>query len=120
LADDGLLRHTVFVGLREDKPAREVRLRWDAMPFCFSIRRDGTCPASSMCRAISRSCPSRPNVPSNPAEKVREFMRDNWLSNRVFLNADDLLDHCCEAWNKLRSQPWRLMSVGMREWAHKF
>jgi ATP-dependent DNA ligase len=23
--DDGLLRHTVFVGLREDKPAREVR-----------------------------------------------------------------------------------------------
>ena len=24
-AKDGLLRHTVFVGLREDKPAREVR-----------------------------------------------------------------------------------------------
>jgi bifunctional non-homologous end joining protein LigD len=24
-ADDGLLRHTVFVGLREDKPARDVR-----------------------------------------------------------------------------------------------
>jgi bifunctional non-homologous end joining protein LigD len=24
-ADDGLLRHTVFVGLREDKPAKEVR-----------------------------------------------------------------------------------------------
>ena len=42
------------------------------------------------------------------------------LANRVFLNADDLLDHCCEAWNKLRSQPWRLMSIGMRDWAHKF
>ena len=24
-ADDGLLRHTVFVGLRDDKPSREVR-----------------------------------------------------------------------------------------------
>jgi hypothetical protein len=47
-------------------------------------------------------------------------MRDNWLTNRVFLNADDLLDQCCEAWNKLRSQPWRLMSIGMRDWAHKF
>ena len=23
--DDGLLRHTVFVGLREDKPAKDVR-----------------------------------------------------------------------------------------------
>jgi ATP-dependent DNA ligase len=25
--EEGLLRHTVFVGLREDKPAREVRRR---------------------------------------------------------------------------------------------
>ena len=22
-------------------------------------------------------------------------MRDNWLSNRVFKNYDDILDHCC-------------------------
>jgi hypothetical protein len=28
-------------------------------------------------------------------------MRDNWLSNRVFTSHDDILDHCCEAWNKL-------------------
>ena len=74
-----------------------------------------------MCRVISRSCPFRPNVPSSTRPRTSwEFMRDNWLSNRVFLNADDLLDHCCEAWNKLRSQPWRLMSIGMRDWAHKF
>ena len=59
-------------------------------------------------------------IAGNPTENIWEFMRDNWLSNRVFLNADDLLDHCCEAWNKLRSQPWRLMSIGMRDWAHKF
>ncbi len=26
-------------------------------------------------------------------------MRDNWLSNRVFTSYDDILDHCCEAWN---------------------
>jgi len=30
-------------------------------------------------------------------------MRDNWLSNRIFKSYDDLVDHCCEAWNKLDS-----------------
>lgn len=24
-------------------------------------------------------------------------------------------DHCCEAWNKLVDQPWRIMSIGMRD-----
>ena len=56
----------------------------------------------------------------NSAENVWEFMRDNWLSNRIFLSYDDLLDHCCEAWNKLTAQPWRIMSLGMRQWAHRF
>src|SRR5271166_1127725 len=55
----------------------------------------------------------------NPVENVWEFMRDNWLSNRIFLNYDDIVDHCCDAWNKLRSQPWRVMSIGLRDWAHK-
>ena len=41
-------------------------------------------------------------------------MRDNWLSNRIFLNYDDILDHRCDAWNKLRDQPWRVISIGLR------
>ena len=95
--------------------------RRDAMPSCFSIRRDGTCPGkldvpgNLTLVSLPAKCPEL-----NSTENIWEFMRDNWLSNRVFLNADDLLDHCCEAWNKLRSQPWRLMSIGMRDWAHKF
>jgi transposase len=56
----------------------------------------------------------------NSAENVWEFMRDNWLSNRIFLSYDDLLDHCCESWNKLIAQPWRIMSLGMRQWEHGF
>ena len=56
----------------------------------------------------------------NPEENVWQFMRDNWLSNRVFLNADDLVDHCCDAWNKLEAQPWRIMSIGIRDWAYRF
>jgi len=45
-------------------------------------------------------------------------MRGNWLSNRIFQTCDDILAHCCEAWNKLTDQPWRIMSIGLREWAH--
>jgi transposase len=56
----------------------------------------------------------------NPQENVWQFLRDNWLSNRVFLSADDLVIHCCDAWNKLEAQPWRIMSIGMRDWAHGF
>jgi transposase len=56
----------------------------------------------------------------NPAENVWQFMRDNWLSNRVFQSFDDILDHCSDAWNKLVDQPWRIKSLGLRQWAHEF
>jgi hypothetical protein len=55
----------------------------------------------------------------NPVENVWQFMRDNWLSNRVFASYDDIVGHCCDAWNKLVDQPWRIMSLGLRRWAHK-
>jgi transposase len=56
----------------------------------------------------------------NPVENIWQFMRDNWLSNRVFQSYDDLLDHCCDAWNKLVDQPWHIMTIGLRDWAHGF
>ena len=28
--------------------------------------------------------------------------------------------HCCGAWNELINQPWRIRSIGRREWAHGF
>ena len=30
----------------------------------------------------------------------------------------DILDAACEAWNHLIDQPWRIMSIGLRKWAH--
>jgi transposase len=30
----------------------------------------------------------------NPVENVWQFLRDNWLSNRVFKSSDDLVDRC--------------------------
>jgi len=48
--------------------------------------------------------PLPPKCPElNPQENVWQFMRDNWLSNRVFKSYDDIVDHCCDAWNKLSS-----------------
>jgi hypothetical protein len=44
----------------------------------------------------------------------------NWLSNRVFRDHDDIVDHCCHHWNRLIEQPWRIMSIGLREWANGF
>lgn len=65
--------------------------------------------------------PLPPKCPElNPAENVWQFMRDNWLSNRIFTRYNNILDHCCEAWNKLEDQPWRIMTLGLRDWAHGF
>ena len=55
----------------------------------------------------------------DPVENVWQFMRDNWLSNRIFKDYDDIVVHCCAAWNKLVDQPWKIMSIGLREWAHR-
>ena len=65
--------------------------------------------------------PSPPKCPElNPTENVWQFIRDNWLSNRVFKSYDDIVDHCRDAWNKLVEQPWRIMSIRLRDWAHGF
>lgn len=56
----------------------------------------------------------------NPQENVWEFMRDNWLSNHVFACYDTIVSHCADAWNKLEALPKRIMSLGLRDWAHRF
>src|ERR1700730_6121937 len=64
--------------------------------------------------------PFPPKSPElNPGENICQFMRDNWLSNRIFKSYEDILDHCCFAWNKLIGMPWKIMSIGMRDWAHR-
>ena len=82
-----------------------------------------------------------PRAPElNPVENIWQFMRDNWLSNRIFKRAspsspcpsatksayevrvfpNDIVALCCEAWNRLIDQPWKIMSIGRRKWAHGF
>jgi len=64
--------------------------------------------------------PLPPRSPElNPVENVWQYLRGNWLSNRVFTSYDDIVGHCCDAWNKLTAQPWAIMTIGLRDWAHK-
>ena len=56
----------------------------------------------------------------NPQENIWQFVRDNWLSNRVFTSYEDILDHCYQAWNKLIHRPWKIMSMGLRDSANEF
>ena len=65
--------------------------------------------------------PLPPKAPElNPVENIWQYIRDNWLSNRIFRSYNDIVEHCCYAWNKLVDQPWTIMSIGLRQWAHRF
>ena len=64
--------------------------------------------------------PLPPRAPElNPVENVWQFMRQNWLSNRVFKSYKDVLDNSCDAWNKLVALPGTITSIGLRAWAHQ-
>jgi hypothetical protein len=54
----------------------------------------------------------------NPVENVWQYLRQNWLSNRVFNTYEAILEAACEAWNKLMAQPQAITSIGTRDWAH--
>ena len=97
----------------------------------------GGAPHRDQCRRRSRRCGAssirphltpngdprqhhRPGAGSPSVENVWQFMRDNWLSNRIFKSYEDIVALCCQAWNNLIDQPWKIMSLGMRKWAHGF
>lgn len=54
----------------------------------------------------------------NPVENIWQYLRQTWLSNRVFETYDAILEAGCEAWNRLIAQPETIMSIGLRDWAH--
>ncbi len=54
----------------------------------------------------------------NPVENIWQYLRQNWLSNRVFADYDAILEACCDAWNRLIAKPEAITSIGTRQWAH--
>jgi transposase len=53
----------------------------------------------------------------NPVENVWEFLKQNFLSNRVFASYEAIVDACCKAWNALMAMPERIRSITERSWA---
>ena len=40
------------------------------------------------------------------------------LNDQCRATLAQMIDHCCDAWNKLLDQPWTIMSIGLRDWAY--
>ncbi len=84
-----------------------------------------TGPKNAICLYIRRDLPQMGKGAAlapelNPMENIWQFMRDNWLSNQIFQTHDDIVNHCCKAWRKLIADPWKIISIGLRDWAHRF
>jgi transposase len=54
----------------------------------------------------------------NPVENIWQYLRANYLSNRVFETYNDIIDAACEAWRNLIARPQTITSIGSRDWAH--
>jgi hypothetical protein len=62
--------------------------------------------------------PLPPRSPElNPQENVWQYLRQRFLSNRVFDNYDAIVVAGCDAWNRLIAEPHRITSIGSRQWA---
>jgi hypothetical protein len=62
--------------------------------------------------------PLPPRSPElNPQENIWQYLRQRYLSNRIFPTYDDILDAVCDAWNRLLTEPGRIASIGTRSWA---
>jgi transposase len=53
----------------------------------------------------------------NPVENIWQYLRHNWLSNRVFDTYEAIVEAACEALRKLMAQPDTITSIGRRDWA---
>lgn len=62
--------------------------------------------------------PLPPYAPElNGAEGLREYLRGNRLSHKVWDSHDAILDHCSAAWSDLAASPELIRSIANRDWA---
>ena len=62
--------------------------------------------------------PLPPKSPElNPTENIWQYLRQTYLSNRVFANYNAILDACEKAWCALIAEAGRIASIATRGWA---
>ena len=52
----------------------------------------------------------------NAAENIWQYLRQTYLSNRVFESYTAILDACQDAWRKLLDETGRIASITTRDW----
>ena len=53
----------------------------------------------------------------NAAENIWQYLRQTYLSNRVFETYTAVLDACQDAWRRLLAEAGRIASIATRDWA---
>jgi transposase len=59
-------------------------------------------------------------VPLPPKCPELNPVENNWISNRIFKSYEAIVDSYCSAWNKLIDMPWKITSISILDWAHRF
>ena len=47
----------------------------------------------------------------NPVERIWLYLRERYLSLRLFVALEDIIAGCCDAWNRLVAEPGRIASL---------
>ena len=50
-------------------------------------------------------------------ENIWQYLRQTYLSNRIFAGYDEIIDACCDAWRRLEAEAGRIQSIATRSWA---
>src|SRR5512143_867996 len=52
----------------------------------------------------------------NPVERLWLYLKENWLSARLFDSLDAIIEACCHAWNRLLAQTGQIRSLCAYPW----
>jgi transposase len=85
------------------------------------MRRPPICAATRDPDPVFLTLTLRPLPPYSPKhngiERLWRYMKDRYLSNRVFAGLDTVADACCEAWDAVVAETGRIRTLCAEPWA---